>query len=811
MSPRAQRLAVILLIVVALLFAGRWAAALVAERWWAAEISPDAAGFVTYWTLLASLLEAAGILLACLWFILHLLLVYRVIGSVQVHRRLGNLEIREAVNLRSIGLIGLVGGLVLGFVAGRGAGEWTPTVLLGWSGLHYGEGDPLLGRDLGFYLTRLPVWRLLHGYAVLLTLLALGGAATLYAVIGAITWKNRRPVVNLHARLHLGGLAVLLALVLAWGYLLEPYELVGGIVGTVHSGRFEFRRTAALVLTGIAGGAAVLSLWWALRGRYALLYAIWGTLAAASLLGHHIIPAFIGPEPEAALEPSVRRHLDQVAYGMTTLRDSTLLRVDQPVDPPRPLALWHPTLAAEATGGDSGRVVAVDRAVVPVASRGRAGWIVVRDRGERGAIVSVMLDDQTQLHGNPITVHEPDSLRSPAGILPLRLPLRGLWPRGPVSVIDSAEHGVAIGQGLRRLALAWALQSATVLGSRAAGERVFWHLDPVERLGRLAPFAVWGTPTPRFLSGQLVWLVDGYLAADAFPGSSRVRWRGGWIGSLVAGFIAVVNAESGATTIYLRHGAGEVAKEWQVLTDSLVRPSSALPPDIVRSLPYPAELVEVQARILAQPHWGLGQVVGRSEAVAVTGPAADALWEPDTSGVEVHVPYLPADARQLAGVVRARMADGWEQLTLFRVDSLLALPDPATLSTRWSKFPTFQQLRDSVEKEGARLEPGPVRYWPTPAGLGAYQPWFARRDAAEPVLKWVSLAITDRRGAGHDFEEAWQNLLGLSAPIISAGARGTQLLEARRFLDAAEAALSRGDLEGFGRAWEGLKRTLRSP
>ncbi|MDX2119864.1 MAG: hypothetical protein SF070_02255, partial [Gemmatimonadota bacterium] len=261
----------------------------------------------------------------------------------------------------------------------------------------------------------------------------------------------------------------------------------------------------------------------------------------------------------------------------------------------------------------------------------------------------------------------------------------------------------------------------------------------------------------------------------------------------------------------LRHGAGEVAKEWQVLTDSLVRPSSALPPDIVRALPYPAELVEVQARILAQPHWALGQVVGRSEAVAVTGPAADALWEPDTSGVEVNIPYLPADARQLSGVVRARMADGWEQLTLFRVDSLLALPDPATLSTRWSKFPTFQQLRDSVEKEGALLEPGPVRYWPTPAGLGAYQPWFARRDGAEPVLKWVSLAVTDRRGAGHDFEEAWQNLLGLSAPIISAGARGTQLLEARRFLDAAEAALARGDLEGFGRAWEGLKRTLRSP
>jgi hypothetical protein len=89
--------------------------------------------------------------------------------------------------------------------------------------------------------------------------------------------------------------------------------------------------------------------------------------------------------------------------------------------------------------------------------------------------------------------------------------------------------------------------------------------------------------------------------------------------------------------------------------------------------------------------------------------------------------------------------------------------------------------------------------------------WFAQREALEPVTVWVSLAVTDRRGAGHDLEEAWQNLLGLSAPIISAGERGSRLFEARRYLEDADGALRRGDLEGFGRAWEGLKRTLRAP
>lgn len=811
MSPRALRISLVVLLLVALLFTGRWTAGLLAERWWAEQLSPAAVRFTTRWAVMALALEVGGILLACLWFIGHLLLVYRAIGSVQVHRRLANLEIREAVNMRAIIWLSVGGGLLLGIVTGRGLGGWTGPLLLGWNGLQYGQADPLLGREVGFYLTRLPVWRLFHGYATLLTTLAFGGTAILYAVIGAVRWVDRRPAINDHARRHLGVLAVLFALVLAWGYLLEPYELVGGLNGTVHDGLFDFRHTVALVLTGTAGAAAVLSLVWALRGKHTVVLAIWVLLGVASLLGHYVIPALLGPGAVSALEPAARRQIDQSAYGMTAMRDSTLQRRDAPPDPPRPVALWQPTLAADATIADSGRVVAADRAVVVVGRRPRPSWLVVRDQGREGASVTVLLDDQTTPNGRPILFHDPDSLRTQKGPPTLRLPPRACWPRGPVSIVDTVAGGVRIGTGIRRLALAWALQSGQLLGPVGSAERVYWHLDPVERLTNLAPFAVWGAPTPRLIGGELVWLVDGYLPSGAFPGSSRVRWRGDWIGSLRAGFLGVVRAETGKTAIYLRHTADEVAKQWRTLTDSLVQPSSALPPEIVRALAYPAELLEAQVRVLSEAHWGLGQVIGRPEAIGVTGPSEEGMWEPDTSGVQLVIPYERAQQRQISAVVRARVADGWEVLSAFRLDSLLSLPDPTTLQSKWSRFPTFQQLKDSVERDGARLEPGTIRYWPTSAGLGAYQPSYARREGEEPAMVWLSLAIGDRRGAGHDLEEAWQNLLGLSAPIISAGARGSQLLEARRYIQAADAALKRGDLEAFGRAWEALKRVLRAP
>lgn len=809
MSPRARRLALLIIAIVVLLFAGRWTAGVYAERWWAEQISPAAAAAVTGWALIEFGLEATGILLACAWFIGHLLLVYRAIGSVQVHRRLANLEIREAVNMQVLVWLSVIGGLLLGFLAGRGAGEWAPAVVLSWSGKSYGAADPLLGRDLTFYLTRLPIWRLLHGYSILLTLLALGGVVALYAVIGAIRWQDRRPAINDHARLHLGAMLVLLALMLAWGYLLEPYELVAGVTGTVHDGLFDFHHHVAELLTGVALATALLSLWWAARGRHAVLLSVWGLLAFSSLLGHWVIPALMVGGRTSALDASTRRELDQLAYGMIGIRDSTFARRDVPIDPPRPMAIWTAPMAVAATSGDSGRPVAADRAVVTVGRRQRPAWIVVRDQGNQGASLTVLLDDQASLSGMPIVFHEADSLRTPAGPPSLRLPLRGVWPGRQQAIIDTNSAGVDVGNGLRRLALAWALQSGSLLGPSTATQRAFWKLDPGIRLESLAPFAVWGTPVPRFIGGELVWLVDGYLASNTFPGSTRITWRDRPIGSLQAGFVGVVQAESGNTQIYLRHSANELAKQWQGMFDSLIQPASAMPAEVVRSLAYPVELVEVQARVMQQAHWGLGELMGRSEEVGPSGPAEDARWKSDTSGVEAVVPY--ERDRVITSLLQARMADGWETLSILRMDSTLALPSASVLQTRWTKFPTFQQIKDSIEKTGARVEAGPIRYWPTALGLGASQVWFAQRDGIEPSTVWVSLAVTDRRGAGHDLEEAWQNLLGLSAPVISAGERGSRIFEARRYMEEADNALRRGDLEGFARAWEGLKRTLRAP
>lgn len=782
-----------------------------ADRWWAEGISPHAVQSVTDWALLRLTLEAAGVLVACAWCIGHLLLVHHAIGSIQVHRRLANLEIREAVNMRLLVWLNVGGGLLAGWLAGRGLGDWAPMVVLGWHGRVFGEVDPIMAKDLGFYLAQLPLWLSAYAFVLQLVLLALGGVTALYSVIGAIRWQDRRLALNTHARRHLGILAMLLALVLAGGYVLYPYELMSGLGGEMTEAGFALQRTIASLMTGVALAAALLSAWWVVRGRNGAFAMIWLLLLVTALLGRVVAPAMLDDSNAPLLGMPARQQVERAAYGMMGLKDSLFVRRDAASEPPRPVALWSPAAALDATAADSGRTVAVDRAVVQVGGRPRPSWLLIRDQGQRGAALTVLLDDQATAAGYPIVFHEADSLVTPRGAPPLRLPRRAVWPGHSGAVIDSTGGGVRLGVGLRRLALGWAFQSGRILGAGASQLEAFAYLDPARRLERLAPFATWATPVPRLIGGELVWLVDGYLPIEAYPGSTRVVWRGLDVGGLQAGFVGVVSAVSGRTSIYLRHTASDLAKEWQLLSDSLIQSSSAMPGDIARALPYPAEQLEVQLRVLQRPHWGLGRLLGRTEDVGVSGPQMDARWERDTSGVEQVVPFEGEQSHQITSVVQARMVDGWEAITALRIDSLVSLPSPSLLLTRWSRFPTYQQLKDSVEKAGARLDPGPVHYWPTAEGLGAYQAWFSEREGATPAMLWLNIAIGDRLGAGRDVDEAWQNLLGLSAPTIAPGERGAMLFEARRHMLAADAALKRGDFEAFGRAWEALKQVLRAP
>lgn len=810
MSRRGRRLTGVLAAVVSLLFMGRWTAVLLADRWWAAELSPEAAAYLTDWHILRLTLDLAGILIASAWFIGHLLLVYRAVGTVQVRRSVANLEFREALTAGTLLTVAIATGTLLGLLVGVGASGWWREATLAWEGVSFRVSDPLVGRDLGVYVAQLPIWRAAHGFLLLLVLLALTGVAALYVLVGAIRWIERRPAINNHARAHVGWLLASLALVLAWGYQLERYEMIAGSSELLEEASWRMGLVVSTLLAGVALATGAFSALWAARGRHALVLAGWIVLAGASIVGHWLLPSILGGSSVRIIQPRAMEQLERMAYGLEGLRDTRVEASGQPMPPALP-SLWNPAVAGRTHPADSTHLVSVDPAVLTRQGNRRPVWLVVRsDPGQR-VVVSAVADNRMGRSGEPLFYRLSDTLSHPTPTSLLELPADLLQPEAPdFRLHQSDAPGVPVDSWGRRLVLAWALQAGELLGQLPSKTRIDWRLSPEDRLARLAPFADWSAPTARVINGQLIWLLDGYLASSTFPLTGRVMWKNRKVGSVRAAFLGTVDAVSGASRVYLQPGADALAETWARLSGGVVEAGAAIPELILRAAPYPSELFRIQAQELEHAPWNAGNLNGAS-GPSPEPPLPQIGWSADTSGPQLVSTFESPGERRLSSVLIGSRDDGRLHLQLLRLDSATTLPISGVLKNRWENFPSYDALADSIAEDGGKLAPGPVHLDVGPAGPVAYQAHFALRPTGGMALAWVTVAARDRLGAGRTLAEAWSNLLGNTVPAPPGTPPAGRLEEAKRWMELADSALRLGDWPEFGRAWNTLRSVLGLP
>ncbi|HET8650093.1 MAG TPA: UPF0182 family protein [Gemmatimonadales bacterium] len=810
MTRRRRAIAIALAGLVVLLFAGRWTAVVLADRWWAQQFSPQAASFLTQWHFLRLALELGSVIIATGWFIGQLLTVYRAIGSVQIPRHVGNVEILEALSPRLLlaGTIGL--GVLLGVLVGTGAPIGWREVTLAWHGVSYGITDPLLGHDLGLYVAQLPLWRATHGFVLLLVLLAFAGSLTLYLVVGAVRWIDGRPAINTHARRHLGWLLAAVALTLAWGYVLEPFEQVAGLAGPINPSGFRAVALVSPALTGTALMVALISALWALRPRHTLLAASWIVLGLASAAGHYLLPALMRDPAEAAAAPEVLRRLEATAFDLTSLEQISGDALDPVTESPdAPLSLWDHSMTSRMIP-DSAELLAVDPALIDLDGKRRPAWLTVSAGPGGAASVLAIADDRVGAAGGPLFYRPGDTLAYPTPYPVVTLPRNAARPLAPNHYLGSDAEGVDVDSWARRIALAWALQVPGLLTSASGPQRLAWRLPPTERLSHLIPFAEWGTPAPRIIDGRLVWLVNGYLSSATFPLVPRMPWRGHQVGAVHAGYLGTVDAMTGETHVYLRPQAAPPARAWGSVAAGVVEPFSALPPGVADEAPYPEQLFAVQAAVLANPLWDAGEPLGHPGESGTLVPDVSLAWAGDSTGALLTAVFEHPEERRIESVLIGGTESGRIRLQLVTVDSSNALPTPSALEATWDRFPLFDQVRDSVRGGGGTLETGPVRLWIGNPGLAAYQVSYGTRGTGRPSVTWLSVATGDRVGAGRELAEAWSNLNGKSVPMPPGTVTGA-LAEARRWMRLADSALQERDWEAFGRAFAALQALLAPP
>lgn len=865
--------------VLVVLFGGRWAAIRFTEASWYADLGLSG----LYWRRLvqdsAWQLAVAGA--ATGWYLIQTFTVYHSIGAVHLPRRVGNLEIAEAVPRRVLRWIAIALAVALGIVTAATFADLPELIALYRSAVPLDLQEPVLGHDASFYLARLPLLETLHLAALLLVIFAAFVAGALYAMTGSITFAERRLRMTAHARSHLVALAALLALVVAWGFQLDTYSMVGGggnADGALAAADRAIRLPAATALAAlslvVAAGTTVLLP----RSRPGVLVAMWATLAAGAVVGRYVAPyladAWRGqPDPAVALGlaqyadrysragmgvlDGVRDERPAVALALPAESLDVLRRALEGLSP------WdaEPGLldaALDASENDSARPRAWAAAVDRYPGPGGAPVLVALAVPETDVLAlrrAAHPTDWTALHrgslawaGDPVAVAAggPDAgpLRflgtlSPAGgasTLPqplmrasgrIRYLAHGAEPAvvGPDEPAPSeAPSGLRLGGLLRRLLLAWALQSPPLLDRRTSvSDRLLIWRDVPDRLTRLYPFATFDAPRPVLANGRLVWVADGYLASARFPLAAHVTWNGDGVNFLRAPYVATVDAVSGATRLYLRPPDLFFAARLAAGTGARALPSDSLSADLRRHLGYPEGLFLAQAEMLAR-HRGDTGTSARPWALALpggatlsgSGPAAPrpalALLSIGREPPQLWrlLPLADAAGNGLVGFVAGTArADGTLSLRLVRLPAN-AFPTVAAAESRIALSPAVVAAVAEAAGPAGKVHKGGVVAIPV-AGTVAYAQFLyaSQRRQDDPMLpRGLAVLAAGRLGVGGDAASAVRALATSGESPAAAAGTSVSLAEARTAFLALDSAAHRGDWVQFGRAYETLRRAL---
>lgn len=239
----------------------------------------------------------AGLAAASLVFF-NLRIVTRTLGDIHIKRRFGNLEISEQIP-KAIVRWGVVG---ISLLLGSWFGAAVPRsvgiqALLLVNGASWGMADPILGRDLGFYVFSIPVLGSAVTFALVAVFLVFTLATAGYASTGALQWGKGTFAAKRVPRLHLGGLLavflVLLGLRLWLGRFLLLLDGTSGVQGIFGYADAQARLPGLQTLTIICFLAAAGVFWGAWKNRIAPLVASLVTVVVASMVIGQFYPSLV--------------------------------------------------------------------------------------------------------------------------------------------------------------------------------------------------------------------------------------------------------------------------------------------------------------------------------------------------------------------------------------------------------------------------------------------------------------------------------------------------------------------------------------
>ena len=598
-------------------------------------------------------------------------------GRHQPTRYWGTMEslllLRFAGPLRAR-LVSMLGGLVLFlalFVVLSSAAHWGEYLLFR-NGMPFGQSDPLFGKDLGFYVFRLPFLEYIQSWLSGLVFFTMIATGALYVMTQAIAVGQRTIHIEPFARRHLSILAAVWAGLKAWGYQLDAYELLYSRRGVVF-GAVYADVNAALpilkILILLCALTAVALLLFGFRGLWRPAVMMIALTFLVGTLGLSLYPEFVHrfqvvPNESAMERPYIEQNIKwtRAAYGLRNIQEelfpaeqeltaADLARNDVTIKnvrlwDHRPLLSTYRQLQQIRTYYD---FVDVDNDRYLINGEYRQIMISPRELAYRNLPSRIWINEHlTYTHGYGVALGPVNRISSEG------LPEFFIWNIPPVSTIDlkvsrpeiyygeipndyvfvrtrasefdypSGEKNVTstyVGRGgvsdltfPRKLLFAAYFSSLKIILSNdiVPESRILYYRHIRHRVAKVAPFLRLEQDPYLVITqaGRLVWMVDGYTTTDRFPYAQPFASTGNYIRNSVK---ATVDAYDGSVDLYISDPDDPLIRTYQRIFPGLLKPFAEMPSDLKSHLRYPQDLFNIQSHVFATYHMQDAQIFYNKE------------------------------------------------------------------------------------------------------------------------------------------------------------------------------------------------------
>ena len=557
----------------------------------------------------------------------------------------------------------LIGALLVAFVTALAASAQWLSALMALHAVPVGQTDPLFGRDIGFYLFRLPAISAVLTLLVVVTGLSLVAAAVLYGMGGSVVLAPRRATVEPRAARHLGVLlAFLLLLFSIQLWIVDSsallYSTTGPLVGASYADVHVLLRgirlssvaavlAAALVVYGTLRQKLVWFAFLAIVG-YAIVGIIFRGLAPAAEQKFVIAPNELARE-----RPYLQQHiaatrrawrLDSVVTrdleGAVQLSIADIRANAPTIDNVR---LWERDLLKQTLGQLQEIrtyydfvTVNDDRYVID--GRYRQVHLSARELNTAKLPTRNFINERlTFTHGMGMAMAPVNQVTSeglpvlfvkdlpPVSTVSIKVTRPQIYygeltnsyvfvgtgqkefdyPAGDKNVYTNytGRGGVPVGSFLRRALYAWQFGSTDIVLSSylSRDARILYRRDIAQRAQAALPFLKFDAEPYLVVtdSGTLKWILDAYTSSGNWPYSQPMPDGTNYLRNSVK---VVIDAYDGTVDAYLADPGDPVVRTYAAIFRGIFKPLAVMPSDLRAHLRYPADLFRQQTALYATYH-----------------------------------------------------------------------------------------------------------------------------------------------------------------------------------------------------------------